>query len=83
MNIGDILYVKTLPELLKTGWTIKNNYLVPPYWKEDCGLQRNSVILGQQVQIVRYAPESTLEYEVKSLSYRGYAWVPGTIFRRE
>ena len=80
-NIGDIVKVKSLPELIRTGWTIKDNYLIPPYWKEDCGLQSNSVIVGQDVRIVRCVPESTLEYEVQSLRFRGFAWVPGSIFK--
>lgn len=82
MNIGDIVQVKTLPELLESGWSINRNYLVPPYWKEDCGLQQNSVIIGQSVKIIKHVPESTLEYEVQSLSFRGYAWVPGSIFKK-
>lgn len=80
-NVGDIVRTKTLPELIRTGWTIKNNYLIPPYWKEDCGLQANSVIIGQEVKIVRRIEDSTLEYEVQSISYRGFAWVPGSIFK--
>ena len=84
MKVGDVIRIKTLPELQRTGWTAikdgKRQYLVPPYWKNDCGISPLSVMIGKQAIIIEINPlDEAFPYHVQRLGMEDKLWIPSSM----
>ena len=83
--------MKSLQELIRSRWTIVNKkdingktyqYLVPPYWKEDCGVSPLSVMLGQSVKIIEVNVfDKDYPYHVERPMTGDRLWVPSMMIK--
>lgn len=93
MKVGDTIRIKSLNELIRTGWTITEKkdldgetrqYLVPPYWKDDCGVSPLSVMLGQTVDIIEVNSfDKNFPYHVQRRLTRDKLWVTGMMISNQ
>ena len=82
MNIGQTVRLKSFTELIESGWSIMRGELVPPYWKEPCGISPKSVMLGCYVIIIDIRQDTPMPYHVQRTGMPDKLWVPGSMIKQ-